>query len=97
MKQRRALKKLPLNALKIDRSFITDVVTNSDDAAIVNTIISLGNILRLEVVAEGIENEHQLTFLQNHGCAVGQGYLFAFPLAAHDFSEWVNAQKKTKP
>jgi EAL domain-containing protein (putative c-di-GMP-specific phosphodiesterase class I) len=88
------LKKLPLNTLKIDRSFITDVVTDSDAAAIVNTIISLGRILRLEVVAEGIENEQQMMFLQNHGCMVGQGYYFAYPLSAHDFAEWINARNR---
>ena len=88
------LKKLPLNALKIDRSFITDVVTDADDAAIVNTIISLGRILRLEVVAEGIETEQQLMFLQDHGCTVGQGYYFAFPLSAADFAEWMRARKR---
>ena len=87
------LKKLPLNTLKIDRSFITDVVTDADDAAIVNTIISLGRILRLEVVAEGIETEQQLTFLQDHECAVGQGYYFAFPLSAVDFGEWMRGKK----
>ena len=85
------LKKLPLSTLKIDRSFITDVVTDADAAAIVHTIISLGSILRLEVVAEGIETEEQLTFLQDHRCAVGQGYYFAFPLAADDFGGWMRA------
>jgi len=86
------LKKLPLNTLKIDRAFIADVVTDADDAAIVHTIITLGRMLRLEVVAEGIESERQLTFLQDHGCQVGQGYLFAYPLAAQDFREWVRAR-----
>jgi diguanylate cyclase (GGDEF)-like protein len=90
------LKKLPLNALKIDRSFITDAVTDSDDAAIVHTIISLGRILRLEVVAEGIESEPQLTFLLNHGCTVGQGYYFAFPLSADDFGGWLQSRKRPR-
>ena len=88
------LKKFPLSTLKIDRSFITDVVTDPDDAAIVHTIISLGSILRLEVVAEGIESDQQLMFLQDHGCAVGQGYYFAFPLSADDFGGWMRTRKR---
>ena len=83
------LRKLPLSSLKIDRSFISDMTTDADDAAIVQTIISLGRILRLDVVAEGIENEGQLVFLRDLGCAVGQGYHFAFPLPAGEFAEWL--------
>lgn len=83
------LKKLPINSLKIDRTFISDLVTDKDDAAIVKMIISLGNTLNLGVIAEGIEHEDQVHFLENHGCIAGQGYLFAFPLSSHDYSEWM--------
>ena len=88
------LRKLPLNSLKIDRSFIADVMHDADDAAIVQTIVSLGRILRLDVVAEGIETETQLTFLRNLGCPVGQGYFFAFPLPAGEFADWVREQAR---
>ena len=86
------LRKLPLNSLKIDRSFIADVMCDSDDAAIVHTIVSLARILRLDVVAEGIETEAQLNFLRNLGCPIGQGYFFSFPLPAEEFADWVREQ-----
>jgi len=83
------LKKLPINSLKIDRSFIADLVHDADDAAIVQTIIALGKVLRLEVVAEGVETEQQAAFLRKNGCPIGQGYFFARPLAAGDFVDWL--------
>ena len=76
------LKRFPLHRLKVDRSFIADVTTRSDDAAIVHTIITLGHNLGLKVVAEGVESAEQLEFLRRNGCDEMQGYYFSPPLAA---------------
>ena len=83
------LRKLPINSLKIDRSFIADLGVDADDDAIVQTIIALGKVLRLEEIAEGIETEAQAEFLNRHGCALGQGYLFAPPMPADAFAAWL--------
>jgi diguanylate cyclase (GGDEF)-like protein/PAS domain S-box-containing protein len=74
------LKRFPLDALKIDRTFIADVTTDPDDATITLAIISLAHSLQLRVVAEGVETEGQLKFLKAHGCDEMQGYYFAQPL-----------------
>ena len=76
------LKHLPLDQLKIDRAFITDVTTNPKDAAITQAVIAMAHGLRLGVVAEGVETEGQLAFLRKHGCEAAQGFLFARPLTA---------------
>jgi CheY-like chemotaxis protein len=76
------LKRFPLDTLKIDRSFIQDAVSNPDDATLTVTIINLAHSMRLNVVAEGVETEGQLSFLRLHGCDEMQGYLFAHPLEA---------------
>jgi diguanylate cyclase (GGDEF)-like protein/PAS domain S-box-containing protein len=81
------LKRFPLNALKIDRAFIRDAVTDPDDAAIALTIISLAHSLKLKVVAEGVETEGQLNFLRSHGCDEMQGYYFARPLRVEDCTQ----------
>lgn len=74
------LKRLPINALKIDQSFIRDVTTNPDDAALVMAIVTLAHNLRLRVVAEGVETEEQLRFLRLLRCDEVQGFLFSKPL-----------------
>jgi EAL domain-containing protein (putative c-di-GMP-specific phosphodiesterase class I) len=74
------LKKFPVSRLKIDRSFIRDVAVNPDDAAITGAIISMAKSLRLKVIAEGVENEAQMSFLRTQQCDEIQGYYFSKPL-----------------
>ncbi|MBI3045513.1 MAG: PAS domain S-box protein [Betaproteobacteria bacterium] len=78
------LKRFPLDALKIDRSFIRDAVSDPDDAAIACTIISLAHSLKLKVVAEGVETEGQYCFLKSNGCDEMQGYYFARPMPVEE-------------
>ena len=78
------LKRLPIDTIKIDKSFVRDITTDQDDAAIVATIIAMARSLRLKVVAEGVETREQFDFLLEHGCDAMQGYLYSQPLAAED-------------
>lgn len=80
------LKRFPLQALKIDRSFIDDVTENPEDAAIVRAILAMAHSLNLKVVAEGVERENQLEFLQDAGCEEIQGFLISKPVPAADFA-----------
>jgi diguanylate cyclase (GGDEF)-like protein/PAS domain S-box-containing protein len=79
------LKRFPVDRLKVDRSFVQDIVTDSDDATIVRTIIALGHNLGLKVVAEGVETQQQLDFLRANHCDELQGYFFGRPLPSHQF------------
>jgi diguanylate cyclase (GGDEF)-like protein/PAS domain S-box-containing protein len=74
------LKRFPIDTLKIDRSFVRGITTNSDDASIVCAVISMGKNLHMRVVAEGVETREQLAFLQDRECPFGQGYYFSQPL-----------------
>ena len=78
------LKRFPINVLKIDHSFVRDIPDDKDDAEIVNTIIAMAHNLRIEVVAEGVETEEQISFLRACGCDCMQGYLFSHPLPAEE-------------
>lgn len=77
-----SLKNFPLNNLKIDKSFVADLVTGSSGATIVKLAIALGQGLNLQVIAEGVETAEQLAFLRSHQCDIGQGYFFSKPIPA---------------
>lgn len=88
------LKRLPLHQLKIDKSFVRDVPTDRNAAAIAKTLIALGQSLNLKVVAEGIETQQQQTFLLDLGCRVFQGYLLSRPLEAEAFEAFTSRLNK---
>jgi EAL domain-containing protein (putative c-di-GMP-specific phosphodiesterase class I) len=77
-----ALQQFPIGTLKIDQSFVRDLAIDSNDAALVRTIIDMGKSLELEVIAEGVETSEQLEFLRKHGCFYAQGRLFGEPMEA---------------
>ncbi len=91
------LRRLPLSTLKIDRSFVFDVTTSPDAAAIADTIIAMAHRLHLNVVAEGVEDEAQLRFLRERGCEMMQGYYFSKPLPAAEFTELLRAGRRLAP
>jgi len=81
------LKRLPLEQLKIDQSFIRELDTDNDDRAIVSTIIAMARNLNVEVIAEGVETESQKQFLIERGCRRFQGYLFGKPIPIDQFEK----------
>ncbi len=87
------LKKLPLNQLKIDQSFVRDLVTDSSDRAIVRTIIIMAHSLNINVIAEGVETQEQRQYLLDNGCTHYQGYLFGKPVPIEDFEALLSKNK----
>jgi EAL domain-containing protein (putative c-di-GMP-specific phosphodiesterase class I) len=89
------LKKLPVDALKIDKAFIRDIPGDEDDVSIVKSIIALAKSMRIDVLAEGVETEDQLDFLNREGCSLIQGFLFSHPKPAFEIpdlaSYWVKS------
>lgn len=90
------LKRLPLSKLKIDKSFIMDMINDDNDAMIVRSTIDLARNLGMQVVAEGIENNEILELLNILGCKFGQGYHISRPISEIDFEQWVIKQNKSK-
>ncbi|MEE4291807.1 MAG: EAL domain-containing protein [Cycloclasticus sp.] len=83
------LKRLPLQQLKIDRSFVMDIASDENDRAIIDVILTVCEKLKLAVVAEGVETEEQIGFLAEKGCQVFQGYYFGKPMSAKNFEQWL--------
>jgi EAL domain-containing protein (putative c-di-GMP-specific phosphodiesterase class I) len=86
------LQRFPVDALKIDRSFISGIGQDSNDTALVTAIISMAQSLRLKVLAEGVETAEQIEFLRTHGCLSAQGYYYSAAVAADDFTELLRRQ-----
>lgn len=90
------LRGLPLDKIKIDKSFVQDVLVDEDDATIVRAIIQLGRSLNMEVIAEGVESAEQEAYVIAQGCNEGQGYYYSRPLTAAAFGDWIR-QYRAKP
>ncbi|MEJ2685754.1 MAG: EAL domain-containing protein [Gammaproteobacteria bacterium] len=88
------LKRFPIDTVKIDKSFITELTSDPDDAAIARAIIAMSHSLRMKVVAEGVETEGQLGFLQRHGCDAMQGYYFSRPLCTDEMAALLKEHPK---
>ena len=89
------LRRFPIDALKIDKSFVHGLCTNADDAKIVSAVINLGRSFHLKVVAEGVETRAQFLALQGQNCGEGQGYYFRRPIAACDFTKLMGSDLST--
>jgi EAL domain-containing protein (putative c-di-GMP-specific phosphodiesterase class I) len=83
------LQRFPVDALKIDRSFLTQLAENPEGETLIRTLVQLGKALSIETLAEGIERAHELTLLQEENCDSGQGYLFARPLEVADAEKFL--------
>ncbi|MGE0877020.1 MAG: EAL domain-containing protein [Acidimicrobiia bacterium] len=91
------LRRLPIDTMKIDRSFVSNLEPDSTDTSILETLLALGEALDLEVVAEGVETRHQLARLEALGCDLVQGFLFAEPMPAGDFARWCERHRSQLP
>jgi EAL domain-containing protein (putative c-di-GMP-specific phosphodiesterase class I) len=83
------LTRFPIDTLKLDQSFLNDIVVDSDRAIIVDAVVGLGRNLKKKVVAEGVETPEQLRFIQDLGCDEGQGYYFSPPVSAGQFVKFM--------
>jgi len=91
------LKRFPIDTVKIDQNFVRDLVSDEGDAAIISAVISIARALRLNVVAEGVETNEQLAFLQQERCALVQGFLHSMPLTAHEFARDMLSVRTQRP
>jgi diguanylate cyclase (GGDEF)-like protein/PAS domain S-box-containing protein len=91
------LKRFPVNRLKIDQSFVRDITTDADDAAIAQAVITLGHTMNLRVIAEGVETPEQLAFLRVNQCDEMQGYLFGRPVPADEFGKLLESGRTLPP
>ena len=85
------LKQIPLDILKIDKSFVQDILTDKSDASLVETILDIASNFGLQVVAEGVELEEHVAFLNKRGCALAQGYYFSKPISEDEFAQMVRS------
>ena len=88
------LKHLPIDTLKIDRTFIRDIPSDPDDEAIASAIIAMGHRLNLKIIGEGVETDDQLDFLRDQNCDEAQGYLFSRPLPAEGMHKLLEERKQ---
>ncbi|KIF83196.1 two-component system response regulator [Noviherbaspirillum autotrophicum] len=89
------LQRFPVDALKIDRSFISGIGQDSNDTALVTAIISMAHSLRLKVLAEGVETPEQISFLRSHGCLSAQGYFYSEAVSSDEFTKLLLRQQRT--
>jgi diguanylate cyclase (GGDEF)-like protein/PAS domain S-box-containing protein len=88
------MRRFPIDALKVDRSFVRNLTTDVDDASVVRAVINMGKSLHMRVVAEGVETREQLLFLEEHDCTEAQGYYFSRPVKAERFAELMRQSVK---
>jgi EAL domain-containing protein (putative c-di-GMP-specific phosphodiesterase class I) len=90
------LKKLPINVIKIDRVFISDIPENRDNVTITKSIIALADSFNCSVIAEGVENRSQIDFLKSNSCNIVQGFLYSKPIDSEEFIHFYKYQNKGK-
>ncbi|WP_308128846.1 EAL domain-containing protein [Bacillus sp. sid0103] len=90
------LKHLPIDKIKIDKSFVDDIIYHSNQGIMVKTIIDMGLNLNFAVIAEGIETDEQLHFLKENECKIGQGYLFSKPISAEQMDVYLLSRNEKR-